>query len=77
MKAAADTGKIITAEEHSTVGGLAGAISEALTDAGVAVKFKKLGVPDIFSAIGYPDELYARYKIDKDGIAETVKSIVS
>ena len=77
MKAAADTGKIITAEEHSTVGGLAGAVSEALTEAGVAVKFKKLGVPDIFSAIGYPDELYARYKINKDGIAETVKSIVS
>ena len=31
----------------------------------------------LFSAIGYPDELYARYKINKDGIAGTVKGVVS
>jgi len=76
LSIAKETGKIVTAEEHNIIGGLAGAISETLTENGVAVKFKRLGVPDVYSAIGYPDELYARYKINKDGIIEGVKEVI-
>jgi transketolase len=73
---ARQTGRLVTAEEHSIVGGLGGAVAETLADAGVGVKFKRLGVPDIFSAIGYPEDLYARYEIDAAGIKKAVLNIL-
>jgi transketolase len=42
----------------------------------VGIKFKRIGVPDIYSAIGYHEDLYARYGIDKNGIKENVKKIL-
>ncbi len=69
-------GKIITAEEHSIIGGLGGAVAETLADAGVGIKFKRLGVPDCFCAIGYPEDLYERYGINKEGIKKAVIEII-
>jgi transketolase len=73
---AQQTKAIVTAEEHNIIGGLGGAVAEALADAGVGVKFKRLGLPDIFSAIGYPEDLYARYEIDAAGIKKAVINIL-
>jgi transketolase len=69
-------GKIVTAEEHTIIGGLGGAVAETLCDAGLGIKFKRLGLPDVYSAIGPPAELRKRYDIDKDGIARNVREIV-
>jgi len=70
------TGAIITTEEHSIIGGLGGAVAETLADAGIGIKFKRMGVPDVFSVIGYPEELYARYGIDKEGIKKGIKEVL-
>jgi transketolase len=67
---------VITAEEHNVIGGLGGAVAETIADAGLGVKFKRLGIPDIFSAIGYPEELYQRYQIDAGGIKKAIINIL-
>jgi transketolase len=77
LEAAGSCGAVLTAEEHSIIGGLGGAVAETLAEAGLGIKFKRLGVPDIYSAIGYPEDLYARYGIDKNGIRESVKNILA
>jgi transketolase len=46
VRAARRTGAVLTAEEHSLTGGLGSATAEALFEAGVPVRFRKLGIPD-------------------------------
>jgi transketolase len=46
VRAARHSGAILTAEEHSVTGGLGSAVAEALFEAGVQVRFHKLGIPD-------------------------------
>jgi transketolase len=76
VKAARETGVIVTAEEHSIVGGLGSAVADALAEAGLGIKFRKLGFPDEFAAYGPPEELYAKHGIDPAGIARQVRSIL-
>lgn len=76
LKAARETGTIITAEEHNIVGGLGGAVAEVLAESGIPARFSRIGIPDIFSTIGAPDDLYARYGLDADGIYNRVKEML-
>ena len=76
LDSARSSGALLTAEEHSIIGGLGGAVSETLAEAGLGMKFKRLGIPDIYSAIGDPQDLYARYGINKQGIKESVRNII-
>lgn len=70
------SGVVLTVEEHTIIGGLGGAVAETLSDAGLGVRFKRLGLPDVYSAIGPPGELRKRYNIDKTGITQKVKEMV-
>lgn len=74
LEAAAKSKYIVTAEEHNIYCGLGSAVAEVLAEAGPAnqVKFKRLGIPDVFSVIGYPEDLYAHYKIDMAGIYDGI-----
>ncbi len=47
------------------------------SNSGIGIKFLRLGFPDIFSDIGYPEELYERYRINKDGIKGGVKEVIA
>jgi len=76
LKAAAETKGIITVEDHSIVGGLGGAVTDTLAMAGACVKVKKLGIPDEFAALGYPEELYAYYGYDAEGIMREVRAML-
>jgi len=76
LQAAEETGVIITAEEHNILGGLGGAVAELLMEEGVQCKFKRVGIPDVFSVIGYPEDLYAHYKLDLAGIYDTVCEVM-
>ena len=76
LQAAEETGKILTVEEHNIIGGLGGAVAETLAEAGVPCKLKRLGVPDVFSVIGYPEELHRYYGIEIDGIKKGVKQML-
>jgi len=74
--AAQDTGRIMTVEEHNVTGGLGTAIGEVLL--GVPrVPFHKHGVPDRYVEVGPPAVLYAHYKLDSAGIAETARGFLN
>jgi transketolase len=77
IRSARATGAVVTAEEHTTIGGLGGAVAETLADAGIGIKFMRLGLPDVYSAIGPPADLRKRYFIDRGGIKQKVRELVS
>ena len=70
VESAKKTGKVITVEEHSIIGGLGSAVAEVLAEAGTACKLVRVGVQDVFGESGKPAELFAKYKIDADAIVE-------
>lgn len=76
MKAVTDTRRIITVEEHNTIGGLGSAVADVIAASGKGCAFTKLGLPDVYSEVGYPEDLYAYYKLDADGITETIREIM-
>jgi transketolase len=67
---AARSGRLLVAEEHNVIGGVASACADALVDGGVpGVSLKRLGVPaDEYSLIGPPTALYRHYGLDGDGV---------
>ena len=75
VKAAKETRFIITAEEHNIIGGLGSAVAEVLAEEGSGVKLKRLGVPDEYSEIGYPEALYSRYNLDADSMARVINEL--
>lgn len=52
LAAGSETGAIVTAEEHSIIGGLGGAVAEVVTDAGLGVPVKRVGLADLFAGSG-------------------------
>ena len=67
-KAAADTGHIITVEEHSRFGGLGAMVAEILSEHPVPIKI--LGIPDEDVVHGTSREIFAHYGLDADGIVK-------
>ena len=76
MEAVVDTRRILTVEEHNIIGGLGDAVAAVIAESGKGCAFTKLGIPDEYGVIGYPEDLYARYKLDATGIQETVKELL-
>lgn len=75
LAAATETGKVVTVEEHSLLGGLGSAVAEFLSEAAPGVLLRKLGVPDrFFSRAGSPDHLREQCGLNTAGIvAEALK----
>lgn len=73
-KAAAETGRIITVEEHSRFGGLGAAVVETLSEKPVPVKI--LGIPDEDVIHGNSKEIFAHYGLDTDGIVKAALEFV-
>lgn len=69
-------GAVVTVEDHSINGGLGGAVAETLLEAGYNGKFKRIGMPDKFSVLGDPDEIYKFYGMDRTGIVKTIKELL-
>ncbi|MCE5273650.1 MAG: transketolase C-terminal domain-containing protein [Syntrophaceae bacterium] len=76
IQAVKDTRRIITVEDHNIMGGLGSAVAEVIVESGKACAFRKLGVPDCYSIVGYPEDLYHFYKFDADGIVGTVSELM-
>lgn len=68
-KAAAETGRIVTVEEHSQFGGLGAIVVETLSENPVPVRI--VGIPDEDVIHATPLEIFAHYGLDKDGICKT------
>ena len=60
---------LLTVEEHNVIGGLGGAVAEALADLGAAVRLRRHGLRDEYSIIGPPTHLLRHYGLDGPGIA--------
>ena len=69
---------IVTAEEHTVVGGLGSAVAEILAEANFASakRFKRIGIPDVFpDQYGSQDSLMARYNITTQMISSTIQQL--
>lgn len=75
VAAAKETGKVVTVEEHSVIGGLGSAVCDALCEE-APVKVKKIGIQDVYGESGPATELVAKYGLDAQGIYESVKAFV-
>lgn len=75
IKAAAETGAIITAEEHNVIGGLGSAVAEVVVKHH-PVKMKMIGIQDIFGESGKPDELMKKFNITSEDIVKAVNEII-
>ncbi len=77
LASASKTGAIVTAEEHSIIGGLGSAVAEAVCESGKPVPVVRLGVNDVFGKSGPATELLHIYGLDAQNIVEKVKQAVS
>lgn len=75
IASAKKTGKVVTAEEHSVIGGLGSAVAEVLSEE-ASTKLLRIGVGDVFGESGPAKELVAKYGLDGTGIYEKVKKFV-
>ena len=76
IKCAEETNAVITVEEHSIIGGLGGAVSEVLAESGSSIKFKRMGVQDMFCESGEPEDLFEKYGLSISHIVKTVKKLI-
>ena len=69
------TNCVITAEDHNVIGGIGGAVAEVLSENYPCI-MKRIGVQDRYAESGKPDELYKKYGLDAESIAEEVIKFV-
>ena len=77
LQAAADTGAIVTAEEHNVNGGLGSAVAEVLCESGKPVPMLRVGVEDTFGRSGPALELLELYGLTAPHIVEKVKAVLA
>ena len=75
VKAAAETGKIVTVEEHSVIGGLGSAVADVCAEKCPCL-VKKIGVNDEFGQSGPAVDLLKLYGLSSENIVKTVKEVV-
>ncbi len=76
VASAKKTGKVVTAEEHSIIGGLGGAVAECLAEK-CPTPLYRIGVRDRFGESGPAGELLKKYKLDGQGVYEQIKEFVT
>lgn len=75
VAAAKETGKVVTVEEHSVIGGLGSAVCDALSEK-APTPVKKIGIQDVFGESGPAVALLQKYGLDGEGIYRQVKEFV-
>ncbi len=71
MKAARDTGYVVTAEDHFRNNGLGSAVAECIADAGIPAPLRRIGVSR-FTQSGTPEELYSEFEVDAHWMLKVV-----
>ena len=77
LKCAAETGAIVSAEEHSIYGGLGGAVAEALCAGGANVPMAFVGTNDVHGECGPYNQLLGKYGMDAAAIAAKVREVIA
>ena len=73
VAAAKETGKVVTVEEHSIIGGLGSAVAECLGEK-APTPMLRIGVKDVFGESGPAVKLLEKYGLDAQGIYESIKA---
>ena len=76
VKAAKETGAIVTAEEHNVMGGLGSAVAEVLCET-VPTPMLRVGTQDVFGRSGKPNPLLEAYGLDARTIVDKAKAVVA
>lgn len=76
LRCAAETGAIVTAEEHNIYGGLGGAVSEVLAWGGASAPTEFVGLQDTFTESGKYSDLLHKYGIDADGVVAGIEKVL-
>lgn len=76
VKSASKTGRVVTAEEHSVIGGLGSAVCDVLA-AKCPVPVEKLGVNDVFGESGPAVDLLKKYGLDAAGVEAAVEKVLA
>jgi len=75
LASARKTGAVVTAEEHSVIGGLGSAVAELLSES-APTKMKRIGVKDVFGTSGEPHELLAHFGLTSTDIAAAARDLL-
>lgn len=75
VKAAKETGRIVTAEEHSVIGGLGSAVAEVVVRE-CPVAMEMVGQLDTFGESGKPDQLKEKYGMDAEAVIRACRKIM-
>lgn len=75
IESAKKTGKVVTVEEHSVIGGLGSAVCDVLAE-NLPTPVKKIGVQDVFGESGSASELVKKFGLDGESVYKTVKAFV-
>jgi transketolase len=70
LEACAPSAAVVTAENHSVIGGLGSAVAEALAEAGLACRLRRVGIEDRFAESGSRPFLFSRYGLSVQRIVE-------
>ena len=76
IKAAKETGKIVTVEEHSVIGGLGSAVADVVSEENLA-PVHKIGVQDVFGESALAEELLEKHGLDAKGIYNNIKDYLN
>lgn len=76
IRAANETGIIITAEDHNIIGGLGSAVAEVIADHNLNTSFSRIAIPGVYCCIGSADAMYGKFGMDYDGIMARVKDLL-
>ena len=76
IKAAKETGAIVTCEEHNVIGGLGSAVAEVICEE-APVPMERVGVNDEFGKSGVPADLFKDYGLTSEDIVRAVKKVIS
>ncbi len=75
LKAARECGRIVTAEEHSVIGGLGEAVCAAVAESGIPCRVKRVGVNDEFGHSGPAVPLLKQFGLSAENIANAAKAL--
>ena len=75
LKAARETGAVVTAEEHSVIGGLGGVVCETLAES-CPVPVERVGLRDVFGQSGTGEELLSHYGLTTAHLVEAAERVL-
>jgi transketolase len=76
LKCTKETNAIVTAEEHSIIGGLGAAVAEIIAEKNINIKFLRMGIKDVFCESGAPADLLEKYELNENYMIKNAENLL-